>query len=176
MHFANYVEERGRPLSLGRGEHLFRQGDTSGSVYVLREGLLKAYYLSDDGREKIKSFIQPGELIASLAAVYTGEDCSFGVVCLEPSLIVELDFDALLAETRRDLVLAAEMLEHLLDFSMKKERREREFLTDSAETRYRVLMGRSPELFDQVTQKDIARYLGITPVALSRIRKRSAES
>ena len=35
-----------------------------------------------------------------------------------------------------------------------------------------MLLGRSPELFDKVAQKDIARYLGITPVALSRIRKR----
>ena len=57
---------------------------------------------------------------------------------------------------------------------MKKERREREFLTESAEERYRMLLERSPALFDKVTQKDIARYLGITPVALSRIRKRSA--
>ena len=70
--------------------------------------------------------------------------------------------------------MASAMVEHLLNFSMKKERREREFLTESAEERYRMLMDRSPELFDKVTQKDIARYLGITPVALSRIRKRNA--
>jgi DNA-directed RNA polymerase specialized sigma subunit len=35
-----------------------------------------------------------------------------------------------------------------------------------------MLLERSPELFDKVTQKDIARYLGITPVALSRISTR----
>jgi hypothetical protein len=55
----------------------------------------------------------------------------------------------------------------------KKERREREFLTESAEARYQMLLEDSPGLFDKVKQKDIARYLGITPVALSRIRGRS---
>ena len=53
---------------------------------------------------------------------------------------------------------------------MKKERREYEFLCLSAEERYRLLIKRSPDLVRQVTQNEIARYLGITPVALSRIR------
>lgn len=48
-----------------------------------------------------------------------------------------------------------------------KESREKEFLTGSAEKRYRMLIDRSPELFDKVTRKKIARYLGIAPVALS---------
>ncbi len=161
-------------MHFGVGEHIFRQGDENPSVYVLEQGLLKAYYLSDEGKENIKSFIQPGELIGSLAAAYFKEDCSFGVVCLEPSVATELDFDALYAATEEDLEMASAMVEHLLNFSMKKERREREFLTESAEERYRMLVDRSPELFDKVSQKDIARYLGITPVALSRIRNRSA--
>lgn len=161
-------------MRFGVGEHIFRQGDQNRSVYVLQQGLLKAYYLSDEGKENIKSFIQPGELIGSLAAAYFKEDCSFSVVCLEPSVAMELDFDVLYAATKEDLEMASAMVEHLLNFSMKKERREREFLTESAEERYRMLLDRSPELLDKVTQKDIARYLGITPVALSRIRNRSA--
>ena len=161
-------------MRFGAGEHLFRQGGEDRSVHVLQEGLLKAYYLSDEGKENIKSFVQPGELIGSLAAAHFKEDCSFSVVCLEPSVTIELDFDALYAAAKDDLEMASAMVEHLLSFSMKKERRERELLTESAQDRYRLLLGRSPELFDKVTQKDIARYLGITPVALSRIRKRSA--
>ncbi len=43
-----------------------------------------------------------------------------------------------------------------------------EFLTLPAQARYRVLLEQSPELPERVKQKDIARYLGITPVALSR--------
>lgn len=161
-------------MRFSAGEHVFRQGDNNRCVYVLREGLLKAYYLSDEGKETIKSFIQAGELIGSLASAYLKEDCSFSVVALESSVAMEIDFDALNAASKEDLELASAMVEHLLDFAMRKERREREFLTESAEKRYSMLLDRCPELFEKVTQKDIARYLGITPVALSRIRSRSA--
>ena len=174
MKFAEFVQQQGKPAHFAAGEHIFRQGDEDRSVYVLKEGLLKAYYLSDEGKENIKSFIQPGELIGSLASAYLKEDCSFSVVCLEPSVAMEVEFDALYAATKEHREMASAMVEHLLNFSMRKERREREFLTESAEKRYRMLLDRSPELFDKVTQKDIARYLGITPVALSRIRKRNA--
>lgn len=173
MQFLEFVDKHGQPGRLEPGQHVFRQGDRDRSVYVLREGLLKAYYLSDDGKETVKSFILPGEMIGSLASAYLKESCSFNVVSLEASSIVKLDFDALHAASREDLELATAMVEHLLNFAMKKERREREFLTESAEERYRLLQDSVPELFDKVTQKDIAHYLGITPVALSRIRKRS---
>jgi CRP-like cAMP-binding protein len=175
MEFEEFIRTQGRPMCLAVGDHIFRQGDEDQSVYFLQEGLLKAYYLSEEGKENIKSFIQPGELIGSLAAAYLKKECSFSVVCLEPSVVTEFEFDTLFAATKDDLELASAMVEHLLDFSMKKERREKEFLTESAEERYRMLLDRSPELFDKVTQKDIARYLGITPVALSRIRNRGVK-
>lgn len=174
MQFAEFVDQLGKPARFRAGDHVFRQGDESASVYLLRQGLLKAYYLSDEGKENIKSFIQPGEMIASLASAYLKESCSFSLVCLDDSNLIELDFDALYGACRDDLEMAAVMMEHLLQFAMKKERREREFLTESAEARYRLLLGSAPELFDKVAQKEIARYLGITPVALSRIRNRGA--
>lgn len=57
---------------------------------------------------------------------------------------------------------------------MKKERREYELLCLSAEDRYRALMENTPQLADMVTQNEIALYLGVTPVGLSRIKKRVA--
>ena len=43
-----------------KGEYLFKQGDLDKSVYVVKSGLLKAHYLTIDGKELIKSFIQEG--------------------------------------------------------------------------------------------------------------------
>ena len=65
------------------------------------------------------------------------------------------------------------MIEQLLQFAMKKEKREFEFLCQSAEERFRMLAKNSPSLVEKVTQNDLARYLGITPVGLSRIKKRT---
>ena len=53
-----------------------------------------------------------------------------------------------------------------------QERRERELLTLNAEERYRLLVQERPELVSLVPQKDLARYIGVTPVAMSRIVSR----
>jgi len=58
----------------------------------------------------------------------------------------------------------------------EKERREREFLSDDAATRYRTFLADSPDLESRLPQYFIASYLGITPVALSRIRGRAGTS
>lgn len=54
---------------------------------------------------------------------------------------------------------------------MKKEARERELLILNAVERYRVFLREYPDLEKRIKQHMIASYLGITPVALSRIRK-----
>ena len=172
MDFDDFLAANGRLLHLARGDHVFRQGDEDRTFYLLREGLLKAYYSSADGRESVKSFIQPGEFIGSLTAVHEDNRCSFSLVCLEPATLLQLEFRALYSASRQHLEIAGRLIDFLLGFAMKKERREMEFLSLSAEERYRLLVARSPELVGRLKQKDIAHYLGITPVALSRIRAR----
>ena len=172
MRFSEFVASNGKPAKFEAGEHVFRQGDADRSIYLLREGLLKAYYLSDAGKETIKSFVLPGDTISSLSSAYRKTACTFNLIALEPSAVVGIEFDTLYANSQTDLELALEVMNLLLEFAMKKERREREFLTESAEDRYRLLIEQNPELVDKVKQKDVARYLGITPVALSRIRAR----
>ena len=55
---------------------------------------------------------------------------------------------------------------------LKKTKRELSLLTKSAEDRYLNLFKEEPHLLRQIPLKYIASYIGITPQALSRIRKR----
>ncbi|MEO0473915.1 MAG: Crp/Fnr family transcriptional regulator, partial [Bacteroidota bacterium] len=50
------------------------------------------------------------------------------------------------------------------------------FILDSPETRYRKMLAQQPSILQRVPLQDLATYLGITPVSLSRIRKRILES
>ena len=58
------------------------------------------------------------------------------------------------------------------DLFIKKSKRELSLLTQSAEERYLNLFTEQPHLLQLVPLKYIASYIGITPQALSRIRKR----
>ncbi|MFT5579439.1 MAG: CRP-like cAMP-binding protein [Paraglaciecola psychrophila] len=172
MTFNEFAEEYGQRLTLEIGQYVFRQGDRNRSIYILAEGILKAYYISDEGKEMVKSFVFPGDIIGSLSSTHAEEASTFNLVALEPAVVVEIDFERLYNTSQDDLQLSMEVIDHLLDYGIEKERRERELLTQSAKARYQTLLEDSPKLLDKVKQKDIARYLGITPVALSRIRGR----
>lgn len=172
MELAEVAETRGVRVSKDAGEYLFRQGAPETSLYFVRSGLLKAYYLSEDGKENVKSFIATGDSIGSLMACYAGGTSTFSVVCLEKSELTAIDFPALQDAAATNLDVSKAVIELLLSFAIKKETREYELLCLSAEQRYRRLLERAPHLFECVTQNEIARYLGVTPVALSRIKQR----
>ncbi len=172
MQLQDVVSEFGVPLTTQAGDHVFRQGDADRHFYILQEGLLKAYYLSDDGKESIKSFLAPGDVIGSLAAVRGEGGCSFSLVCLQPCTLTKVPFDTLFQAVRHDAEIGGVVTEFLMRFAMKKEQREYELLCLSAEERYRRLRASRPELLSLVQQSDIALYLGVTPVGLSRIKKR----
>lgn len=172
MPFMDMVSRFGRNISPKEGEHLFRQGDASKDFFIVQSGLLKGYYISDDGQERIKSFLLPGDVIGSLSALTGRGSCSFNLVCVKPGDLIAVGFDQVSQAAQNDTELSAAITDFLVAFGMKKEQREYELLCLSAEERYRRLSNDRPELLELVTQSDIALYLGVTPVGLSRIKKR----
>ncbi len=176
MPLQDVVAKFGVSTTADQGEHIFRQGEAERHFYVVQEGLLKAYYLSESGKESIKSFLTPGEIIGSLSAVRGEGGCSFSLVCLQPCTLVKVPFDTVFEAVRHDAQIAAVVTEFLMAFAMKKEQREYELLCLSAEERYRRLHANRPELLNMIQQSDIALYLGVTPVGLSRIKKRVESS
>lgn len=172
MNFQKLLQLEGALIEKKKGEYVFMQGEADKSLYFVESGLLKAYYISDDGKEFIKSFIVPNNTIGSLASIYLDNNCTFSLVCLEPSLLRKIPFESILKHAKKDIEIANNMIETLLNFAIKKEKREFEFLCLSAEERFCSLLETSPMLLDKVTQNDLARYLGVTPVGLSRIKKR----
>lgn len=176
MQLDEYIRTYGKPRRYSANDHIFRQGDENRSLYYIGDGLLKAYYITGEGKELIKSFIFQNDIIGSMTAVYEKDLCSFNLLCLRDTNVIRLPFDSLFQHAETDLEFSQEVIKILIGFSMKKERREFELLCLTAEERYILLKQRHPEIFEYVTQNDIARYLGITPVGLSRIKKRTRQS
>lgn len=155
-----------------KGTVLFRQGELAKNFYFVKEGLVKAYYSTPDGKQFIKTFVQEGGFIASMQAIVSDQPSSFTAICLEDCQILETTGSKLLHAVSIDTEYLRMLNTLLLKLASKKERREFELLCLPPEKRYRLLCEQEPELVKRLSLEDVARYLGITPVSLSRIRKR----
>jgi len=139
---------------------------------MIRKGLAKMFYLTPDGKEFVKSFLPEGSFAGSLIAQLENRSSSFSIVCLEAievELIPYIDIQRLFESDPAALSFGFKFFQEL---ALKKEKREFNFLCLTPEEQYRCFIDENPELAYRVNLADIARYLGITPVALSRIRRR----
>ncbi|WP_029040714.1 Crp/Fnr family transcriptional regulator [Cucumibacter marinus] len=166
------LESRIIMRSHAAGSMIFAAGDPLTSVQVVRTGLVKLCYVLADGDEWIKSFIPEGQLFTSITAHMGEGGAGFDAVALEPTEIESLPFSVLRELAANDLAWAGMLTELLLAYAARKEARERDFLTLKPEARYRTLRRTNPGLIARITQKDLAAYLGVTPVGLNRIVKR----
>ncbi|AWB66179.1 hypothetical protein C2869_06895 [Saccharobesus litoralis] len=163
---------QGQLIELKKKQHLFRQGELDAHFYYVRRGFLKAYYIAESGKSFVKSFIGENTSIACLSACYAEQACSYSLVAQENSSLIKLPFSLLLETSQTDIKFANEMQTLLIQLAIKKEKREHDFLCLPAEQRFIQLKQQWPDLFHKVPQHEIAQYLGVTDVGLSRIKTR----
>lgn len=156
----------------GRGDDVFAAGQWQPFVYVLRQGLVKLSYNTEQGEEWVKSFIGEGDFFACPNVLVAGGKTDYAAVALEYCLIEQIDFAALQTLTERHPEWQRAIRQLLAVHIVRKERRERELLTLRPDERYLAFVRGQPDLAARLQQRDLAHYLGVTPEALSRIRKR----
>lgn len=157
-----------------KGSHVFSQGTVCKDVFCMRRGLLKLYYHTIEGKEWIKSFIADQGVVGSRNSQLLDKPSPFSVLCMEDSEIISYPYDIFQQVCSEDHELAQALFSFTQWLGLKKEMREYQLLCLSAEDAYSEFLASNPKLSGRLTQIDIARYLGITPIALSRIKKRIA--
>ncbi len=157
-----------RPAKHPANHDLIQQGAMGRVVFVLLEGLVKLAYATPDGGERIKSLIVDRGVFGVQPAT---ESPYFGRT-LERSTVVGLPQHWLLDRSKSDgaLQTALAAFESLL--RRRKQAREQTLLCHTAEGRYRLFLVHETDLARRLTQADIARYIGVTPIAFSRIKRR----
>lgn len=159
-------------IRLSKGDLWIREGDPVDSVGICAEGLLRLFYTTPDGAEYNKSFCVKHDFVASYSALLLGVPSFLSVQALTDSRLIVIrhaDLQALYDRHPCWERLGRRLAERLF---MKKETRERDLLLLPAEARYRLFLEQYGPMLPHIPQYHIASYLGITPVALSRIRKK----
>src|SRR5688500_14661630 len=147
-------------------------GDPSDRFGFVLKGLFRTYRVSSDGVEAVKAFRAEGELLGAYAEQLQSIPSLTFIEALEPSSILVFttrDLAELESSHHSWTMLARRVAEQQF---VLKERREQELLELDAAGRLARFWEQHPHLEGRITQIEIAAYLGITPVALSRIVSR----
>ncbi len=160
-------------LQLRRGEGLLGVGERVEAVWLVEQGLLRSYFLDGEGRERNHGFHAE---LHWLGLPPPAAASRYGLQALEPCRLLVLSH-AELARWQTEAPDLAGLLTRALALDIQRlTERNQQLLMLDAPTRYRRFMAEEPALAARLAQRQIASYLGITDVALSRIRRRDALS
>jgi len=162
-------------MDLGKGEYLLKAEQYVQHMFFLQKGCI-CFYTIHEGREQVVEIFTEGTFFTDLYS-YLREQPS-------KCFLKALELSQVLAATKEDFekgLRNSHAMEHFWRLSL-----EEEYLTQyvnstnknalSNEERYLRLLRKRPDLFQRVPQYLIASYLGLTPVGLSKIRKRLSQS
>lgn len=146
------------------------EGDQSASLYLLLQGIVRGYYIDNEGNDVTKCFSLEGGMFSS-EGLRTEKPSTFTIECLEACECVEIPYHFIYRLTE----INKEVLLHLNKFYLHEvgrlECRSRDLIMKSARERYERFCEEYPGLHERVPLKYIATYIGVRASSLSRIRK-----
>lgn len=152
-----------------KGEFLLESGHICSHLFFINQGLAKMFFYKED-KEFIMRFFPEKSLLTGLDSYITGQPSNFSVIALEPTAITfisKADIESLCCR-HRCLEVALRSFFSVIALHMMS--RISEMLEEDATTRYNGFITANKELFNRISLGDLASYLGITQVSLSRIR------
>lgn len=150
---------------------LLKAGKIEKHLSFIEQGIIRFYIDNGDG-ELTFSFAFNNSFFSAYDSFLTQSPSTYNVESLTDCTVWQLAFDDLqfiYSNTQVGNLIGRHASE---DLFLKKSKREISLLKDTAETRYINLLTEQTHLVRAIPLKYLASYIGITPQALSRIRRR----
>ncbi len=187
MHtFRDYIRESGIHISdkdwdvysahitsetFKKGDIITKQGEIENYINFIVSGI-SIHYIEHNDMQTIINFSFDNTYSCSYESFITHQPSECTIEALTNIEMWRLTYDDF-----QYILKNAEIGPYIEKYSihrlyLRKSARERSFLIETAEERYLNLIKMEPNIFLKISLKYIASYIGVTPQALSRIRKR----
>lgn len=150
---------------------LAKAGEVASKIYLLVSGIMRVFLSDESGKEYNKNFFMPPCFVGSYTSLIKGEPSKLTYETLTECKVYEIDFIHIIKLCKIDLEISNLYNKILEKIFMSYEERQLELISMNAKQRYLQLRKRMPDIDKMIPQYQIASYLSITPVQLSRIRK-----
>lgn len=159
-----------KEMEIGRNEFLKVKGSIDTNLYFIKEGSLRIF-LIDEYEEHTIRFGYQNNIIVSLDSFITRKPSDYYIQAIKKTklkMINKTAFEKLISSKNELQIVWTSILEQIV---LQQLEREIDILTSSPLERYKRVLKRSPQLFQEIPNKYIAEYLRMTPETLSRIKK-----
>ncbi len=162
------------PKTIATSEIYIRQEKVFRKIFFIKKGILRSYYITDAGEEKTIFFRWEGQFGAVPESMFQNAPSRQAWQALEDCELLEIDLDLLEKMSDANIALVKTRMGFAQKMLLEALHRVESFVLDKPEERYQKLIAQKPEIIKRVADKYIASFIGVTPVSLSRIRKRLA--
>lgn len=163
------------PKHLKKKEILMKSGDLCTFQVYITKGCLRTYYTDAKDHDHTMQFGFEDWWAGDLLAFITEKPAHYTVEALEDSDVLIIEKSDMLAFFERNLKFEKYFRILIQSAYVASQQRIIATMSQSAEERYLDLVKKYPHLEMRVAQHHIASYLGITPEALSRIKRNIIE-
>jgi CRP-like cAMP-binding protein len=155
-----------------KGSILQHKGQTATHAFYIKKGLLRSYIIDSKGKQHIFMFAPEGWIIADIESQEFDLPAEMFIDCLEDSEVIIFTRKYLVSTDPKLLINSLKLLFRRTGVLQKRILMQ---MSAPAIDRYSYFLKTYPELAHRIPQRMIASYLGITPQALSTIRRDSAK-
>ncbi len=161
-----------QPLELAKGDFFIQSGVCAQQIGFLKSGVVRAFFLNQDGKEYTKQFFVGPCLVGAYSSLLTKQPTKIAQQALTDCVLLVANYKQL--EKNYDNYHDLERLGRKIaeKYFLEKEQKEIEMGLLDADKRYIIMKEKFPAIESIVPQYYVASYLGITPTQLSRIRKK----
>ncbi|WP_052503399.1 Crp/Fnr family transcriptional regulator [Lacinutrix sp. Hel_I_90] len=158
-------------LDLKKGDTLVTPGQLVHNFYYVATGCIY-YYKLDEGEQKVLEFYTDDIFFTDLPAYVKGTPSNYYLKASEATVVYAIKKADAENSFNRSHQLERFGRLSMQEAFMKIFTRVERLNSRTNEERYLRLLEKRPDLFQRVPQYLIASYLGLTPVGLSKLRKR----
>lgn len=170
------LNQRVKPRIIKRRQFILSSGEVCKHYNFITEGCFKMYKVDESAKEHNLHFAVENQWITDIGSFHSGQPSQLYIEAVEPSTILQISKEDLLHFYEQSIkfnrifrVIVENEFVHLQNRLLQT-------ISTTAEQRYLEFIERYPNLFNRISNVQIASYLGITPEFLSSIRKKLSQS
>jgi CRP-like cAMP-binding protein len=153
-----------------KNEFLLREGEVCKFNYFVVSGCLRLYSVNKEGFENTRYFAFEGKFGTSFTSLITGQPSIEYIQSLEKSLVLAINREDFFNLVENEPAVNKIYRGILESAYITTQKRIYNLQGSDSLDRLKWLLGQQPKIFNRLSNKVIASYLGITPYTLSRLK------